>query len=1139
MTYSELQVTTHFSFLRGASSCEQLFAQAAVMGMPALGIVDRNSVAGVVRALYASDDIERKHGIRVRSIPGCRLDLVCGTSLLVWPEDKAAWSRLTTLLTRGKLRADPRKGEKGQCFLHWEDVADHAAGLIGALVCDAEPERRALAWMADLFGSERGHVCLTHHRRPGDALRLRQTTDAARDYGLSPLATGDVLYHEPDQRMLQDVVTAIRHGCTIDDLGLRRERSIDRHLKPPQEMARRFADYPDALRAVEHIVERCQFSLRELSYQYPDEIIMSGRTPQDALAKLAHNALAQRFAGYPPEAYRNLLRYELNLVEKWNYAPYFLTVNSIVSYARSIGILCQGRGSAANSMICFVLGITSIDPIKHKLLFERFISEDRREPPDIDVDFEHERREEIIQWIYRTYGRDHAAMTAVVSRFRARGAVREVGKVMGLSEDMTAALAGQVWGWSEEGVKERHVDQLNLDKTDPRLALTLELAKELIGTPRHLSQHPGGFILTQGPLAELLPIEPAAMVDRHVVEWEKADIEELRLMKVDILGLGMLGCMRRAFDLLERHKGLRLTMASDEMQHDCPKTFAMIQRADTLGVFQIESRAQMSMLPRMKPERFYDLVIEVAIVRPGPIQGDMVHPYLKRREGSEKVEYPNEALKTVLEDTLGIPLFQEQAMKVAIHGAGFTPSEADSLRKAMATFKFTGGVGEFHDRLITGMKKNGISLDFAERLVKQIEGFGSYGFPESHAASFAKIAYASCWMKCHHPDVFCAALLNAQPMGFYAPAQIVRDAREHGVVVEAVCVNGSAWDTIILSSSLPIGGEGGEEGRCLTETGIGGTAPLPALSPAGRGLRKTPARFAGSDADWADLRPIRLGLKIVAGLAEADADAILAARAAGGPFASIPDVFRRARVKPAALERLARADAFRCFGHDRRQALWAVKALGEKSLPLLDAMEVREPTVALTPLTAGREVVEDYRSTQLSLRAHPLSFLRPRLERAGIVPASALSGIRDGRKVEVAGVILVRQKPGSAKGVLFITIEDETGVANAILWPDRFEAQRTTVMSATMIGVQGRVQKEGLVIHVIVDRIVDYSWMLREVGDADLPRLTTRGDGATHGGSPDRGDPGWQPRVRSDYHKAFRTGCDPEDAIRIKSRDFH
>ncbi|SOB80118.1 error-prone DNA polymerase [Sphingomonas guangdongensis] len=1109
MTYSELQVTTHFSFLRGASSCEELFAHAALMGMPALGIVDRNSVAGVVRALYASEQVYKDQGLTVRSIPGCRLDLVDGASVLIWPEDRDAWGRLTALLTQGKARADTAHGEKGRCFLHWEDLAERCQGLVGALVADEVPDARRLRWMADLFGSTHGHVCLTHQRRPGDALRLHETAEAAHRHGLTPLATGDVLYHHPERRMLQDVVTAIRHKCTIDELGFRRERSVDRHLKPPEEMARRFADHPQALMAVEAIVERCQFSPRQLAYQYPDEIVMSGRTAQDALERLSRNALAQRFGGAPPPAYAEKLEHELGLVSRMGYAPYFLTVNSIVSYARSIDVLCQGRGSAANSVICFVLGITSIDPIKHQLLFERFVSEERREPPDIDIDFEHERREEVIQWIYETYGRDHAALTAVVSRFRTRGAVREVGKALGLPEDLTGALAGQVWGWSSEGVGEREVAALNLNAGDPRIALTIELARELIGTPRHLSQHPGGFVLTRDRLDSLVPIEPAAMLDRHVIEWEKLDIEELGFMKVDILGLGMLGCMRRAFDLLAEHHGTRLGLDDVELQQEDEATFAMMREADTLGTFQIESRAQMAMLPRMQPRNFYDIAIQVAIVRPGPIQGDMVHPYLKRRGMSPRqqaaIAYPSPRLKDVLQKTLGVPLFQEQAMQVAIIGANFSPGEADQLRRAMATFKMTGGVGEFREKLINGMRDNGIAQDFAERLVKQIEGFGSYGFPESHAASFAKIAYASAWMKCHHPDVFCAALLNAQPMGFYAPAQIVRDAREHGVQVEPVCINRSDWDTILLP-------------------------------PAAQG--RAPLRFAGTAEDWARLRPLRLGMKVVGGLATVDAEAILAARARG-PFASVADAWRRSGVKVAALERLARADAFRCFGHDRRQALWAVKALGERQLPLLAGADGHEEPVTLVPLTEGREVVEDYRATQLSLRAHPLTFLRDRLTLLGVVPASALADIPDGRKVEVAGVILVRQKPGSAKGVLFITIEDETGVANAILWPDRFEAQRRTVMSAAMIGIQGRVQREGKVIHVITDRIVDYSHLLREVGDAELPRFVSRGDGATHAGAPDRGDPGWEPRVRSDYHPPFRTGCDPEDAIPIKSRDFH
>ncbi len=1087
MSYVELQVTTHFSFLRGASSPEELFATASVMGYGALGVTDRNSVAGVVRALVAAEKVSAQHA-RMRLVVGCRLDLVSGASLLVWPEDRAAWSRLTTLLTRGKTRADAQAGEKGRCFLHWEDVADAAPGLVGALLPGpggADPAQ--LRWMADLFGRDRGHLCLTFNRRPGDARRLGADAEAARAHGLRPLATGDVLYHEPGRRRLQDVVTAIRERCTIDELGLRRERHADRHLQPPAEMERRFRGHPAALAASVAIAERCTFSLRDLSYQYPDEVVMTAHSPQKALEKLTWRALNARFGHRPPPAYRRLLRKELSLVRKLDYAPYFLTVHSIVQYARSQKILCQGRGSAANSVICFVLGVTSIDPVKHQLLFERFLSENRHEPPDIDIDFEHERREDVIQWIYETYGRDHAALTAVVSRFRTRGAIREVGKVLGLAEDVTAGLAGQVWGWSSDGVGEKQVNALGLDGTDRRLLLAVDLARELIGTPRHLSQHPGGFILTRDRLDTLVPVEPAAMVDRQVVEWEKADIEELGFMKVDILGLGMLGCMRRAFELLARHKSTHVTLDHAALQDKDEPTFRMIQRADTLGTFQIESRAQMSMLPRMRPTNFYDIAIQVAIVRPGPIQGDMVHPYLKRREdkraGRNAVEYPSPKLKRVLEKTLGVPLFQEQAMQVAIIGAGFTPGEADQLRRAMATFKLTGGVGQFRDKLIAGMLKNGIKQEFADRLVKQIEGFGSYGFPESHAASFAKIAYASSWMKCHHPDVFCAALLNSQPMGFYAPAQIVRDARAHDVEVRPVCVQDSDWDTRLVDAGGPF-------------------------------------------------LPLRLGMRIVAGLAAQDADKILHARASA-PFVSLEDVWRRSKVKLAALEMLARADAFHAFGLDRRGALWALRGLGERSLPLIALTETHEEPAVLKSLSAGREVVEDYRSTQLSLRAHPLQFLRGELARRGMVECLELGDIKDGTLVEVAGVILVRQRPGSAKGVLFITLEDETGVANIILWPDVFEEHRTVVMSAAMLSVRGRVQRQGIVIHVIGAHVIDRTPMLRRVGDMDMPRLTSPADGM-RGGTPDRGEKGWKPQIRSDYH--FR---DRESHIPIKSRDFH
>jgi error-prone DNA polymerase len=1070
MTYVELQAATHFSFLRGVSSAQELFAAAAELGYPALGIADRNTVGGLVKALRAAD------ATGVRFIAGCRLDLMDGASLLVWPEDRAAWSRLTRLLSVGKSRVDRRKGEKGQCFLHWEDVAAWSDGLVAALVpneADAAAET-ALAQTADIFG-ERAHLALTHRRRPGEAGRLHALDALARRHRVRGLATGDVLYDSPDKRMLQDVVTAIRNKCTIDDLGFRRERFADRYLKSPGEMERRFKAFPDAVRAGADIAERCTFSLRELSYQYPDEIVMSGHSPQEALRRLTGKALATLFEGGPPKAYEELLAHELKLVESWGYAPYFLTVNSIVQYARSQKILCQGRGSAANSMICYLLGITSIDPVGHKLLFERFLSDDRDEPPDIDVDFEHERREEVIQWIYETYGHDHAALTAVVSRYRTRGAVREVGKALGLSEDVTAALSGQVWGWSNDGVAQSHVEELGLNRDDARLALTLELTRRLVGTPRHLSQHPGGFVLTRDRLDDLVPIEPAAMADRRVIEWEKDDLEELKIMKLDVLGLGMLGCMRRAFDLLAGHKGPRLTLASPEMQEDDPEVYDMICNADTIGTFQIESRAQMSMLPRLRPRTFYDIVIQVAIVRPGPIQGNMVHPYLRRREKKELPEYPKPELRDVLEKTLGVPLFQEQAMKVAIVGAGFTPAEADALRRSMATFKSTGGVSHFQDKMIEGMVKNGYARDFAERTFRQIEGFGSYGFPESHAASFARIAYASSWMKHYHPDIFCAAILNAQPMGFYAPAQLVRDAQEHGVEIRPVCVNRSRWD-------------------CTLEEGKG-------------------------------LLPLRLGLRMVKGLSN-DHGALIAAAAMEGPFASVDDVWGRAGVPAAALEKLADADAFHCLGLDRRQALWRVRGVGGAPLPLFAAAAARgnEPDVALTPMTQGREVVEDYRSTQLSLRAHPLAFLRPELERRRILPCAALRDARDGQKVRIAGIVLVRQRPG-AGNVTFMTLEDETGIANAIIWQRIFEARRRIVLAAAMVSISGTLQREGQVIHVVTDTLEDLTPLLHEIGAMHFPHRTGPADAARNGGHDPRGHPRRLPPPK-------------DGGLRIKSRDF-
>ena len=968
--------------------------------------------------------------------------------MLAYPTNRAGYARLCRLLTLGKGRAG-----KGGCTLAWADLAGHGEGLIAVLLPDAANPalEGALARLRRDFPG-RCYLALSLRRRPGDAVRLRQLADLAQAAKVPTVATGDVLFHVPERRVLQDVLTCIREGCTIDEAGFRRERFADRHLKAPAEMARLFARHPEAVARTLEIADRCRFSLSELRYQYPDESDVPGETPQAALERLVWQGVPRRYPkGLLPDV-EGQLRHELRLIAELAYAPYFLTVHSIVRFARSRDILCQGRGSAANSAVCFVLGITAIDPVRSGLLFERFVSADRREPPDIDVDFESERREEVIQWVYEHYGRGRAALCCTVMRFRPRGAIRDVGKVLGLPEDVTGALASQVWGGGgSEGVGEDHAAALNLNTGDHRLRLALELARELVGFPRQLGTHPGGFVLTQDRLDDLVPVAPAAMSGRQVIEWDKDDIDVLRWMKVDVLGLGMLGCLRRAFALLEEGGGPAMDMAGSPAMDiatipaEDPATYAMIRRADTLGTFQIESRAQMAMLPRLKPATFYDLVVQVAIVRPGPIQGDMVHPYLRRREGRERPEYPKEELRRVLGKTLGVPLFQKQAMQVAIHCAGFTPGEADQLRRSMATFKVTGGVSRFRDKLIDGMTGRGYERAFAERTFAQLEGFGSYGFPESHAASFALLAYASAWVKCHHPDVFCAALLNSQPMGFYAPAQVVRDAREHGVEVRPVCVNASRWD-------------------CTLE-------PRAAL---GRGAA------------------VRLGLQMVRGLANVHAARLVAHRG-GEPYGSVEETWRRADVPPSALERLAEADAFRGLGLDRRQALWQVRGLADAALPLFAAAdtgqrprpELVEAPVPLRPMRDGGEVVEDYRSTGLSLRSHPAAFLRATLQAQGMATCADLAHLRDGRRVVVPGLVLVRQKPGSAKGVMFITVEDETGVANLVLWPDRYARQRRLVLSAGMIACHGRVQREGEVIHVVADRLEDLSDLLRSLAGRD------------------------------------------------------
>ncbi|MCZ7454375.1 error-prone DNA polymerase [Rhizobium rhizogenes] len=1087
MRYAELQVTTHFSFLRGASSAAELFERAKELGIDAIGVVDRNSLAGIVRALEAS----RATGIKL--VVGCRLDLQDGMSVLVYPTDRAAYSRLTRLITLGKSR-----GGKNNCILHWDDVIAYQDGMLGILVPDLADDICAvqLRKMAEVFG-DRAYLSLCLRRRPNDQLRLHELSNLATKFRVRTVITNDVLFHEPDRRQLQDIVTCIRNNTTIDTVGFERERHADRYLKPPGEMARLFPRYPEALARTMEIVSRCKFSLDELSYQYPEEALVPGKSAQESLEQYVWECIPDRYPeGLPPEILKTV-RHELDLIQKMRYAPYFLTVFSIVRFARSQGILCQGRGSAANSAVCFILGITSIDPSTNDLLFERFISQERDEPPDIDVDFEHGRREEVIQWIYRTYGREKAALCATVTRYRAKGAIRDVGKALGLPEDLIKALSSGMWSWSEE-VSDRNVRELNLNPDDRRLVLTLKLAQQLMGAPRHLGQHPGGFVLTHDRLDDLVPIEPATMRDRQIIEWDKDDVEALKMMKVDVLALGMLTAMAKAFDMIRENKNEDLDLA--KIPQEDQATYAMIRKADTLGTFQIESRAQMAMLPRLKPRTYYDLVVQVAIVRPGPIQGDMVHPYLRRREGREPVVYPTPELEAVLGKTLGVPLFQEAAMRVAMVCAGFTGGEADQLRKSMATFKFTGGVSKFKEKLVTGMVRNGYTAEFAEKTFSQLEGFGSYGFPESHAASFALIAYASSYIKCHYPEVFCAALINSQPMGFYAPAQIVTDARKHGVEVRPVCINRSRWD-------------------CTLER-IGNT----------------------------DRHAVRLGMRMVKGLAAADAARIVAARMMTD-FDSVDDAWRRSGVAAEALVQLAEADAFRpSLKLERRDALWAIKALRDEPLPLFAAAaereertiaEQQEPEVELRQMTDGHNVIQDYSHTGLTLREHPLAFLRKDLDKRNIVSCEQAMSARDGEWVYAAGLVLVRQKPGSAKGVMFITIEDETGVANVVVWPKLFEKRRRVVLGASMMAINGRIQREGEVVHLVAQQLLDLSGDLSGLADRDIDfKLPTgRGDEFAHGGAgggDTRERPKPIPAAREIYIRDLHI-----DTLRVKARNFH
>ncbi len=1089
--YAEIAVTTNYSFLRGASHPWEFAGMAAKLRLAAIGIADRNTLAGIVRA-YAAVQVIKEN--RPKLLVGARLVFVDGTpDILAYPTDRAAYGRLCRLLSAGKLRAP-----KGECHLALHDLLKWQEGLL-LVVMAPHPDQKERVddspknfWnknlaeedeevgelpeeihanapqvsseeiqslLEKLLGAAPGRIWLgvSMPHKGDDRRRLREWQRVARAADVPLLATNDVLYHYAERRELQDVVTCIREHVTLNEAGRLLEANAERHLKSPDEMAELFHETPDAIAETIRFANRITFSLDQLKYNYPDEPIPKGKTAQEHLQEITWQGAASRYGGVIPDKLRATLEKELALIAKMDIAPYFLTVHDIVSYARSQNILCQGRGSAANSAVCYVLGITAVDPMQIDLLFERFISEERKEPPDIDVDFEHERREEVIQHVYKRYGHHNAALTATVICYRPRSAIRETGKVFGLTEDVTANLASGVWGsWGSE-LKEGQVRQGRLDPFNRIIKRAVEAANELIGFPRHLSQHVGGFVLTRDRLDEIVPVGPATMEDRHFIEWDKDDIDALRMMKVDVLALGMLTCIRKAFDLIRIHKGESYDLAT--VKREDPRVYDMLQKADAIGVFQVESRAQMSMLPRLKPKEFYDLVIEVAIVRPGPIQGGMVHPYLRRRSGIEKVEYPSPGpehgekneLFDVLSKTMGVPLFQEQAMKLAIVAAKFTPDEANGLRRAMATFRHVGTINNFKEKFVGRMVGRGYELEFAERCFKQIEGFGSYGFPESHAASFAHLVYISAWIKKFHPDAFACALLNSQPMGFYAPAEIVRDAREHDVEVRHVDVNFSDWDNT--------------------------------LEPCEGGLA------------------LRLGFRQVSGFREDWAKTLLASRANG--YRAVSEVARRVRLPKRAFIILAEADSFQSISMDRREILWAVRRIADDdALPLFAAQYVEEQTeeeIAPLPLMPLSEhVLADYQMLRLSLRAHLMFFLRDLFRSEGVWDCAEISGAKDGTPASCAGIVLVRQMPGDS-GVVFMTLSDEAGIANVVVWPKLVETFRREIMGGRLLLVEGRVQRspEG-VVHLVAERIFDRSHELERLSEDVTEAPSFRAQAAKH-----------------------------------------
>ncbi len=1072
--FVELGLVSCFSFLRGASDAVDLAMAARALGYDALGIADVNTMAGVVRI-----HCETK-ALKLQPVIGCRIETVEGFDFLAYPTDRAAYGRLCRLISAGRMATlEGEWQEKGQCDISLAMLAEQSEGVqLIALPPKDLSQRFSMEVQSNVIPLRSGaigtiqktnsfknlipdiseqlpslrHLAASYLYNGDDIARIDELDALAAAHGLTLLATNDVHYAAPDKRPLQDVMTAIRHKTTVAQAGYRLHSNGERYLKSPGEMIALFARWPHAITAARAVADACNFSLDELRYEYPEEIYPDGMTPQQFLEKSTWAGADWRYPAGLPDSVRDTLNRELALIAKLDLARYFLTIKDIVDYARGVDppILCQGRGSAANSAVCYCLEITSVDPAKHALLFDRFISEERKEPPDIDVDFEHERREEVIQYIYARYGRHRAGLCATVIHYRPRMAIREVGKAMGLSEDVTSALARTVWGGHGREIGEAHVAEVGMDLSDPHLRRVLKLTDQMIGMPRHLSQHVGGFILTESPLTETVPIGNGAMPDRSFIEWDKDDIDALGILKVDVLALGMLTCIRKCLNLLESHYDRRLTLAT--VPREDPATYTMLRKGDSLGVFQVESRAQMNMLPRLRPREFYDLVIQVAIVRPGPIQGDMVHPYLKRRRGEEKVEIPApgpahgppDELSSILGRTLGVPIFQEQAMKIALDAAKFSSLEANRLRKAMATFRSRGMVDELQDMMVERMVERGYDRDFAQRCFNQIRGFGEYGFPESHAASFAHLVYVSSWLKCHFPAAFGCALLNSQPMGFYAPAQIVRDAREHGVPVLPVDVNHSDWD-------------------CTLE---------------------------GQDRSIA----LRLGFRQIDGLPEHVAARLVSERVENGPYGDVASLKDRAGLSPAYIERLAAADCFDSLQLTRRQALWDARSLvGGSDLPLFRYAKTRDEGAEavrthLPAMPLSEEVVNDYQTQRLSLKAHPLAFMRASLGQRGFVRACDLRARKFRSMVQVAGVVLIRQRPGSAKGVCFITLEDETGVVNLVIWPDLMEKQRRVVMGARLMEVRGRVEYDDEVIHVIAANLTDATQDLHALSDDPLNR---------------------------------------------------